>query len=275
VLSTWHTRMAFCCMVYRSNMHVTVCMGTVSTSTHYTWNISVYKRHTSVTTAVGFIKQFQMWLINTNMKLAIAPRESYLYSHDIILDRFSETEFLRYNLSSGNPYYPPYHRIDIECRLITFVSRWDCGKHIRPTVERIMALHIPVGGYRYFGITPCFHLQDRSSVLRMQAGGLFENTVTTYQIIRYRNAEYCITEFTVFNFNFLIFNSQSRDEHRRSTVPLFVFLVVCGVQMKTETIRTASLTVLCFRMLYIIYNIEHTLLPTRLLILMHVKRATL
>jgi len=48
--------MAFCFMVHRSNIHVTPCMGTVSTSTHYTLNISVYKRHTSVTTAVGFMK---------------------------------------------------------------------------------------------------------------------------------------------------------------------------------------------------------------------------
>lgn len=53
---------------------------------------------------------FQMWLINRNMKLAIAPRESYLYAHVIILDRFSETEFLHEILSSGNPYYHPYRR---------------------------------------------------------------------------------------------------------------------------------------------------------------------
>jgi len=210
-------------MVHRSNIHVTLCMGTVSTSTRYTWNISVCKRHTSVTTAVGFMKQFQMWLVNRNMKLAVAPLESYLYSHVIILDPCSETEFLPEILSSGNPYYPPYRRIAVEYGLITFVTRWDCGKHVRPTVERIRALHIPVGVYQYFGITPCLHLQDRSSVLKMKVAGLSEKTVTTYQTIRCHNAEYCSIEFTVFNLNVVIFNNQSREERRKSTVLLFMF----------------------------------------------------
>jgi len=51
------------------------------------------------------------------------------------------------------------------------------------------------------------------------------------------------------NINFVIFNNQSREEHRRSTVLRFVFLVPYGVQLKAEHIRTAILTVLYFLML--------------------------
>jgi len=97
-----------------------------------------------VTTAVGFIKPVSDVINQQEHEISNCPSgELFIFACHYFGPIFWNW------ISSWNFYHPVILiiliiilivGIAIEYGLITFESRWDCGKHVRPTVERINPL---------------------------------------------------------------------------------------------------------------------------------------